>query len=218
MNGVHDLGGLQSFGHVLPEADEPLFHHDWERRVLALTLAMGASREWTIDHARAARESLPPSRYLGSSYYQIWLEGLQKLLLERDLVTPDELADGRLREPRSKPVRVLTAEQVAPALARGSPTAREPDHAARFLVGDDVRTRVLNPPTHTRLPRYCRGKRGTIVMVHGAHVFPDANACGRGEEPQWVYTVRFAAPELWGPDTTATTVHVDCWEPYLEPA
>jgi hypothetical protein len=79
-----------------------------------------------------------------------------------------------------------------------------------------VRTRIMNPTTHTRLPRYCRGKRGTITHLHGAHVFPDANVRGQGEAPQWLYTVRFEASELWGADTTATAVHVDCWEPYLE--
>ena len=105
---------------------------------------------------------------------------------------------------------------VATGLARGAPTKRARAEPALFGVGGRVRTRIVNPATHTRLPRYCRGKRGTIIAVHGAHVFPDANACGRGEAPQWLYTVRFDATELWGPDTTAAAVYVDCLEPYLE--
>ena len=216
MNGVHDMGGLQNFGPVVPERNEPLFHHPWERRVLALTLAMGAARQWNLDQFRAARERLPPAQYLASSYYQIWLEGLQKLLLERHLVTADEVADGRMREPNARTWDLLTADRVAPALARGNPTQRTIAASPRFGVGDAVRTRSVNPPTHTRLPRYCRDKRGTVVIVHGAHVFADAHARGSGEAPQWLYTVRFDAADLWGPDTTAAAVHVDCWEPYLE--
>jgi nitrile hydratase len=216
MNGVHDMGGLQDFGPVVPEADEPKFHHPWERRAFALTLAMGGTGTWNLDQTRAARESLPPAQYLASSYYQIWLEGLRALLLERGLVTTDELADGRLREPARTLPRVLTADRVASALARGSPTLRTVTGAARFRVGDRVRTRNLHPPTHTRLPRYCRGRAGTIASIHGAHVFADAHARGVGEQPQWLYTVRFAASELWGAETTANAVHVDCWESYLE--
>ncbi|MDH5338185.1 MAG: nitrile hydratase subunit beta, partial [Rubrivivax sp.] len=82
MNGVHDMGGLQGFGPVQPEADEPLFHAAWERRALGLTLAIGASGQWNIDQARHARESLPPAQYLSSSYYQIWLAALERLMLE----------------------------------------------------------------------------------------------------------------------------------------
>ena len=216
MNGVHDMGGGQNFGPVVPEADEPWFHAAWERRAFALTLAMGGARRWNLDQTRSARESLPPAQYLASSYYRIWLDGLIELMLQRGLVTREELADGRMRQPPATPFSVLVADKVAAALAQGSSTARPRAGAARFAVGTNVRTREINPPTHTRLPRYCRGKRGQIVMLHGAHVFPDANARGTGEDPQWLYTVRFDGVELWGPHTSAASVHVDCWEPYLE--
>ncbi|MEJ7670251.1 MAG: nitrile hydratase subunit beta [Casimicrobiaceae bacterium] len=216
MNGVHDMGGLQNFGPILPEQREPPFHHEWERRAFGLTLAMAGAGMWNLDQARAARESLPPARYLASSYYRIWLDALSKLMLERGLVTFEELADGRLREPPAGTRGVLTADRVASALARGSSTYRALVGSARYSVGDAVRTRVVHPQSHTRLPRYCRGKRGTVAKLHGAHVFADANARGNGEEAQWLYTVRFAASELWGPDTTAAAIHVDCWEPYLE--
>ena len=217
MNGVHDMGGMQNFGPVLSEPDEPRFHDEWERRVFSLTLAMGAVGLWNLDQSRAARESLPVAQYLTSSYYQIWLEGLGKLMLERGLVTPEELADGKMCESGATVPSVLRAERVAAALSRGKSTERPINAPRRFGIGDPVRTRLINPPGHTRLPRYCRGKPGTIVMTHGAHVFPDTNACGEGEQAQWLYTVRFAGVDLWGPDTTATAVHVDCWESYLEP-
>ncbi|MGF6543687.1 nitrile hydratase subunit beta [Paraburkholderia youngii] len=216
MNGAQDLGGMQSFGPVVPEADEPYFHADWERHVLALTIAMGATGTWNLDMSRAARESLPPAQYLSSSYYQIWFAGLCKLLVNSGLATPDEIDSGVSQHPAAPVPRVLAHDQVNQALFSGSPVTRTPPHPARFAVGDEVRTRLLNPQTHTRLPRYCRGKRGRVVAVHGAHVFPDSNAVGRGDDPQWLYTVSFDAVELWGRDTTAASVCADCWEPYLD--
>jgi nitrile hydratase len=215
MNGVHDMGGLQSFGPVVLGKDEPHFHHRWEGRVLGMVVLMGAAREWNLDQSRSARESLPPAKYLSSSYYKIWTEGLCKLMVERGLVTEEELADGRARTPAKPLANVLTADRLPAAIARGSPTQRPDSTKAGFAVGDPVRTRNLNPPTHTRLPRYCRDKPGTIVKVHGTHVFADSHALGR-EDPQWLYTVRFDAADLWGANTTASAVFVDCWEPYLE--
>ncbi|WP_341317840.1 nitrile hydratase subunit beta [Paraburkholderia sp. IMGN_8] len=216
MNGAQDLGGMQAFGPIEPEADVASFHTDWERRVMAITLAMGATGKWNIDMSRAARESLPPAQYLASSYYEIWFEGLKKLLLNTGLATAAEIETGELEFAKTPVPRVLTADQVAAVLLRGSPVDRPASADARFKVGDIVWTRQLHPCTHTRLPRYCRGKRGQIILVHGAHVFPDTNAIGLGEQPQWLYTVRFDASELWGKDTTAASVCVDCWEPYLD--
>jgi len=216
MNGVHDMGGMQDFGPVAPEADEPRFHHPWERRAFALTLAMGATGAWNLDQARRTRESLPPAQYLASSYYEIWFAGLVALMRERGLVSAAEIASGCKHEPPKSLPRRLDGDSVAAALARGASTQRPLPGTPRFALGDAVRTVNFNPPGHTRLPRYCRGKQGTIVAIHGAHVYPDANARGDGENPHWLYTVRFPARELWGPDTSATTVHVDCFEPYLE--
>ena len=218
MNGVHDMGGMHGFGPVRPEPNEPWFHAAWERRVLALTLAMGATGRWNLDMSRAARESIPPARYLASTYYEIWYEGLCRLLVAEGLATADEVRDGRLRTAPVADVQPLAASDVASRLAAGTPTARPASAPPRFAVGDTVRARAMNPPTHTRLPRYCRGRRGTIVATHGAHVFADAHASGRGEAPQWLYTVSFDARELWGDDTTASSVRVDCWESYLEKA
>jgi nitrile hydratase beta subunit len=216
MNGAQDVGGMQAFGPIQAEADGPLFHADWERRVLAITLAMGAVGKWNIDMSRAARESLPPAQYLSSSYYEIWFEGLKRLLLSTGLATAEEIGTGEAKGAAAPVPRVLMADGVAAALLRGSPVDRPATADARFNVGDGVQTRQLNPSTHTRLPRYCRGRRGRIIAVHGAHVFPDANSVGLGEQPQWLYTVCFDAAELWGADTTAASVCADCWEPYLD--
>ncbi|MFM0670393.1 nitrile hydratase subunit beta [Paraburkholderia sediminicola] len=216
MNGAQDLGGMQAFGPICPDNDISPFHADWERKVHAITLAMGAIGKWNIDMSRAARESLPPAQYLSSSYYQIWFEGLKKLILSSGLATADEIESGESRSQAVPVPRVLMAKDVSAALFRGGPVDRPAAVEAKFAVGDWVQARQINPSSHTRLPRYCRGKRGRIVAVHGTHVFPDANAIGQGEQPQWLYTVRFDSAELWGRDTTAASVCVDCWEPYLE--
>jgi nitrile hydratase len=212
-----DLGGQRGHGRVLPEAEGELFHAAWEPRALALTLAMGACGLWNIDASRAARETLP--EYANLSYYQIWLAALERLLLERHLVEADELATGRLQHAPLPVPRVLARDAVAPVLARGSPTQRNATAPARFVVGDAVRTRSGSPDHHTRLPAYVRGKRGVITRVHGTHVFADRHAHGRGEQPQWLYTVAFAATELWGGDgRSGDRISVDAWEPYLERA
>ena len=217
MNGVHDMGGLQSFGKVEPEPNEPMFHAPWEKRALGLTIAMGATGQWSIDQSRAARESLAPATYLSSSYYRIWITALENLMVERKLVTREELAEGRSRTSPVRLARTLQAKDVPAVLAKGAGTERPSQNAPRFRQGDAVRAKDWNPFTHTRLPRYCRGKRGTIVAVHGFHVYADASAQGR-DDPQWLYGVRFEGEELWGEFTTASAVYVDCWEPYLEPA
>lgn len=145
MNGVHDMGGMQCFGPVQPEADEHLFHAPWERRALALTLAVGATGLWNIDQSRSARESLPPAVYLGSSYYEIWIRALEVLLNERMLLTDDAPAVGHHGGPGRAVPRVLRASDVAPALAKGSPVDRPATAPARFRVGDRVTARNLHP-------------------------------------------------------------------------
>ena len=222
MNGVHDMGGLHGFGPVRPEADEPRFHARWERRALALTLAMGATGQWTIDMSRAARERLPAAIYLASSYYEIWIRALEQLMLERSLVGADELRDGQLRRPPVALARVLHRADVDGVLARGSPTARPAAGPARYGLGDRVRARNMHPEGHTRLPRYVRGHVGTVVHVHGAHVFADRHAVPRADggfddRPEWLYTVAFDGRELWGDSAEpGLRVSVDAWEPYLD--
>ena len=218
MNGPQDVGGRHGFGPVVPEAEDARFHAGWERQVLGVTLAAGALGHWTIDASRHARESLPPAVYYGSSYYAIWLRALERLLARAGEVSEEERVAGRALAPGRRTDRRLDAGAVAGVLARGGPTDR-PGPAAAFAIGDHVRTRNHQPAGHTRLPGYARDRVGTIVALHGPHVFPDTNAHGEGEQPQPLYTVRFAATELYGPDADpALTVSIDAWEPYLEPA
>jgi nitrile hydratase subunit beta len=212
-----DLGGQPGHGSVQPEPEGELFHAAWEPRALALTLAMGAAGSWNIDMSRSARETLPD--YAALSYYQVWLAALEKLLAERRLVSADELRAGRALHPPAPVARVLAADAVAAALAKGSPTQRPAIAPARFATGQKVRTRAHPAPHHSRLPGYAHNKRGVIEHVHGAHVFADALAQGLGEQPQWLYTVAFDGTELWGADAApGLKVAIDAWEPYLEAA
>lgn len=218
MNGPHDLGGLHGFGPVAPEPGEPYFHAEWEKRALGVTLSCGAFGAWSIDESRHARESIPPATYLSASYYEIWIRALETLLERHGFVSVAELAEGRMLEKGAEPKRVLKAEMVPAVLTRGGPCDRPLDTAPRFAAGARVRTRNLNPPTHTRLPRYARDKVGVVEAVQGAFVFPDDSAHGRGENPQWVYTVVFDGAEIWGEGAEpGLTVSIDAWESYLEP-
>jgi nitrile hydratase subunit beta len=219
MNSGHDLGGMMGFGPVAAEKDEPVFHAPWERRAFGMTLAMGATGSWSIDTSRQARESLNPAEYLNSSYYEIWIKGLTKLLLSQGLVSIHEIyGDEPIAEGR--PVKhVARAEAVPELLANGTPYTRPARAPARFEPGDPVRVRNDHPAGHTRSPRYLRGRQGTIVAVNGVFVFPDSNARGEGEDPHWCYSVRFIGRELWGREADPTlTVTADLWEPYLETA
>jgi len=200
MNAMHDLGGMDGFGPVVAERDEPPFHQPWEGRVMALARAMGFAGAWTIDEFRASIESIDPVAYLTWSYYAKWLNGLEDRVRKSNLAGP--------------PARRLTPADV-PQLKRGD-YERAAAAPARFAAGDRVRTRNLNPVTHTRLPRYARDKTGTIEAIRGCHVFPDTVAIGAGEQPQWLYTVVFAARDLWGDDADpALTVSIEAFEPYL---
>ena len=211
-----DLGGVTGRGPVNPEVEEPLFHAAWERRVLALTLAMGGTGVWNIDRSRSVRETQPDYRQL--SYYAMWLGGLERLLMSHGLVAPDELASGRSVLP-PVPLNAVPAAEVAVRLARGAPTERPALRPAAFAVGARVITTAAAAAHHTRLPGYLRGKTGVIERVHGMHVFPDANSRGLGERPDWLYTVVFAAPEVWGAAAApGDRISCDAWEPYLEAA
>jgi nitrile hydratase len=218
MDGAHDMGGVTWSGPVQPEPNEPVFHEEWERRAFALTVAMARPGGWNIDMSRFARENRPPEDYLSKSYYQIWLAGLERLMLDRGLVASEEIEAGQSLHPAKSVARTLSPGGVAAMLHRGGPTEREPKGPARFAVGDRVRTKMIHPPTHTRLPRYVRGRVGTVEMLHGVHVFPDSNSLGE-ENPQRLYTVTFDGRELWGADGDASVkTSVDAWESYLEPA
>ncbi|NND49020.1 MAG: nitrile hydratase subunit beta [Rhizobiales bacterium] len=216
MNGGHDLGGMHGLGPINPEpeAAEPVFHAEWERRAFAVTLACGMLGEWNIDSARHARERQHPADYINNSYYQNWLAGLETLLLDAGLVSESELASGKAEG--SSPKRAPSADEVAAIISDGDPARLNIDKQPGFSIGDQVRVSNNHPLTHTRAPRYVRGRIGIIDRLHGVHVFPDQNALGnRVGEP--LYSVRFEAHELWGNAAVhRDATYIDLWEPYLE--
>ena len=217
-NTIHDMGGMHGFGPVEPEANEPVFHAEWEGRVLALQRSMGFARLWTIDGGRASLETLPPVDYLRSSYYRRWFLGLEKRLVAHGLVGDDEIAAGKSLRPGRGLNRKLTLHDVPNTTKRGN-FERPAPAPARYKAGDRVHTRNVNPETHTRLPRYARGKLGIVEAVRGCHVYPDTAAIGAGDHPQWLYTVVFSGRELWGEEADPSiSVSIEAFEPYLEPA
>jgi nitrile hydratase len=216
-NSIHDMGGMHGFGPVEAEANEPVFHEKWEGRVLAMQRAMGRTGLWTIDGGRASLENLPPVTYLSSSYYARWFRGLERRVVAHGLVGEDEIAAGRALRPGIRLNRKLTVEDAKKPLWGNF--ERPAPGPARFKEGERVRTANINPTTHTRLPRYARGKVGTVEAVRGCHVFPDTAAIGAGDNPQWLYTVVFSARELWGDAADPkVTLSIEAFEPYLTPA
>lgn len=216
MNGAHDMGGTHGFGPIVQEPDEPYFHARWEARAFALNLASGGGR-WNLDGSRFARENTPPADYLARSYYEMWAYGLEKLVVETGMVTQTELAAARSGEHFERVQEPsFTADRVAPAMRAGGAARVDADVEPKFRVGQQVRAHVDAPPTHTRCPRYVRGRAGVVDRDHGVFVFPDTNAHGLGPKPQHVYAVRFEADELWGTASQGGAVFVDLWDDYLE--
>ena len=219
MNGVHDMGGMHGMGPIQQEKNEPVFHARWEARVFALNRAVGSWGKWNIDASRHQKELIPASEYLRASYYEKFLIGMSELLIKSGLVTAAEVQSGKPARGSKKASPALTADKVPLLVANGVPAKRNTPAAPAFRVGQRVRARNINPTGHTRLPRYARGKLGTIERDHGVFVLPDTNAHFLGEKPQHVYSVRFAARELWGEQAKPKdTVVVAMWDDYLEPA
>jgi nitrile hydratase len=213
------MGGFQDTGPIHYEPDEPVFHDDWERRLYALTRVTRLGPKWNIHMSRYTMESLPPEQYLGVSYYQRWLLGFEKRLVASGVISAEELADGKPR-PGGTPSPKMTADEIR---AKTGPwRAPQPEHsdlAPRFKPGDSVVARNINPRGHTRLPRYARGRRGVVERDLGVQALPDSWVASMDPKPQHVYSVRFAAQELWGAEASPRDcVYLDMWDDYLDPA
>ena len=227
MTRIHDMGGRFGDGPVPREDDESrIFAKDWHGRALALTVAAGALGKWNIDASRHVKECLPPADYARFGYYEKWLAGLANLLVEHGIASPEEIAAGRSDAPAPDDLvaRRLDAARVKAALRSGGPSARDSRNGPAFATGVQVRTSAIagnrtRNGGHTRLPAYAADRVGTIVLHHGAHVFPDSNAHFNGEAPQHLYTVSFAAGDLWQhAESPHDEVRLDLWEDYLERA
>ncbi|MDE8559313.1 nitrile hydratase subunit beta [Pantoea vagans] len=217
MNGIHDLGGMHGMGAVITEENEPPFHHEWERRTFSLFASLFVGGHFNVDMFRHAIERMNPAHYLEESYYEHWMHAFETLLLEKGVITPEELAGIQKPVKASDDVSVLHQNMVQAVIMTGASARVDTDMPASFRAGDRVRAKNINPAGHTRLPRYVRGKTGTIVIDHGVFITPDTVAHGLGDHPQHVYSVSFDAIELWGKNAPAKdTVRIDLWDDYLE--
>jgi len=203
-------------GPVQPEKNEPVFHALWEGRMYAMWMAVPG--DWSISADRYQKELIPPADYLRMTYYEKILTGLVDLMVKTKMVTHAEIQSGKPSASIGQPVHVLKASEVASVVAKGLPSTRNVAATPRFQAGQRVRARNINPMGHTRLPRYARGRVGTIEHDHGVFVFSDTDAHGLGEKPQHVYSVRFLARDLWGEQAHVNdSLYVDLWDDHLEP-
>jgi nitrile hydratase subunit beta len=185
--------------------------------VLGMARAMSRPADWSIDWFRHCRELIDPVDYLSRAYYDQWLQTYAAMMVNSGVATVEELASGRASTGAPDLPPPMAAAAVAAAARAVTRFDREGAWGA-FAVGDAVRTKDHGVPGHTRLPAYARGRNGRIAARHGAHVLPDANACGQARaEP--LYSVAFDAAELWAEARgRRERVFLDLWESYLEPA
>ena len=218
MNGIHDMGGMQDMGPIAYVGSEPVFHETWEGRIYAISYAVQGTGKLRLG-LRPPMEDIPPADYLRMSYYERWITSVTERLVASDLMTRAELASGR-RDAGSARTDIALAPAVAVAAQFKVPaTRRDVPAVAHFHAGQRVRARNFHPVTHTRMPRYVRGKFGTIERDHGVFVFADTSVYSGGEKPQHIYSVRFAARELWGEQAPQQdSVYLDLYDDYLEPA
>ena len=214
MNGIHDMGGMQGLGELRYEETEPIFHESWEGRIPAMMSALGV-----FDGFRVPIESIPAADYLRMSYYERWLVALNEQIIKYELATRTEIERGRPDPGSVKATPELTPAEAREFLFRTSQSELEIEVAARFQVGDRVRGRNIHPTTHTRMPRYTRGKTGIVDRDRGVFALPDNEVYNLDPNPQHVYLIRFTARELWGEEAPAhDSLYIDMWDDYLEPA
>lgn len=218
MNGIHDMGGMQDMGAIEYAKSEPVFHEAWEGRVHAMSFAVQGTGKLRLG-LRPPMEAIPPGEYLRMSYYERWITAVTERLVASGLVTRAEIASGRPDAATGKADIALSPAAAVAELFKIPATRRNLPVAAHFQVGQRVRARNIHPVTHTRLPRYARGKVGKIERDYGVFVFADTSVYSAGEKPQHLYSVRFSARELWGDQMPVQdSVHLDLYDDYLEPA
>ena len=218
-NSVHDMGGMHGFGPVPREDNEPVFHEEWQGRTLGLMMTLAGHLKGNIDNSRSQSEKMSPAEYLSLPYYARWFVRLERNCLANDLVTMRDLSalwngDDIAANQDARPI---SGEDFKRYFTSGRSYALEVQTPPQFKVGDAVRAKNMHPKDHTRLPRYARGRLGTVIAEHGGQIYPDTNANFEGVGPERLYTVRFQATELWGAAANPNdTVCIDLWEPYLE--
>jgi len=216
MDGIHDMGGMQGFGPVEQEDNEPVFHTDWEARMYGISASRIPSSELTLDRGRFFIECIAPADYLSMAYYSKWYLEAAVDIVSGGLATVGELASGKAETIPEHSEEPLSPEAVRKVFGSRDITEMPAERPAQYGAGDTVRARLMAPTGHTRLPRYIRGHSGRIHACYGWHILPDANAHGdRRGEP--LYSVAFRASDLWPEDGAENDyVYIDLWESYLE--
>jgi nitrile hydratase len=212
------MGGTEGWGPTHPpRGAERVFEEPWQGRAFAVTLLSQRVAGHNVDSMRHALESLDRAAYLDDGYFGRWLNAAERMLTQSAILAPGAI-DARARNLRGEHVEEPAIPE--PAKPDYAPTApgslRIVDVEPAFDVGERVRAKDMSPAGHTRLARYVRGHTGVVELIQPAAVLPDTHAHFLGENPQYVYTVRFESPELWGPDTEPFTVTVELFESYLE--
>jgi nitrile hydratase subunit beta len=216
MNGIHDMGGMQDMGAIRYAKTEPVFHAAWEGRIYAMSNAVQGTGKLKLG-LRPPMENIPPLEYLRISYYEKFYVSITERLIASGLLTRAELEHGTTESGSEKSDLALSPSAAVAAMMKNPPTRRDLPVPARFQAGALVRARNFHPTTHTRLPRYIRGKSGKIVRDHGVFVFSDTSVYSQGEKPQHIYSVRFAAREVWGEQAASQdSVYLDLFDDYLE--
>ncbi|MDE0746085.1 MAG: nitrile hydratase subunit beta [SAR202 cluster bacterium] len=214
MNSIHDMGGMHGFGPIVVEVDEPVFHEEWEGRAYALSIGWFPAsqyKEW--GGFRHNLEKIPPKDYLNMSYYERWFFVNEQKAMQLGLVTEEELNNGN-----ADPNYLMPTLEPHPDSSLG-PGRLDLEINAKFENGGVVRAKEINGRAHNRLPRYVRGKTGTIISDNGIYALQDTNEKDEQpyDDPQHVYTVRFSSEELWGNASHGNDfIYLDLWESYLE--
>ncbi|MBP1154082.1 MULTISPECIES: nitrile hydratase subunit beta [unclassified Paenibacillus] len=221
MNGVHDMGGMQGFGPVIREENEPVFHADWEKKMRAMMVCLDKNKVIKLDEVRYAIERVRPDYYLASSYYERWLIGLMILLLEKNVLNDDETREIR---------KIFSIDDQADLLGaftqlkyvqdkEGITPEQTPEPSPKFKPGDKILTKMIHSKAHIRLPGYAKGKYGVVKGIYGNYKLPESNVYSDQPYKEPVYVVEFNASELWGPHAPGKDkVLIDLWESYLDPA
>jgi nitrile hydratase subunit beta len=218
VDGIADMGGTPGWGSMHPpRRDEPVFKEPWEPRAFALAIFSNRVSGGNLDSFRHALERLDRAHYIDDGYYGRWLNAGELRLIDSAILAPGAI-DARARNLRGEHVEEPPIPE--PAKPDYAPTAegtlRSLDTAPAFAVGERVRAKDMSVPGHTRLPRYVRGHVGVVDIIQPAGVLPDSNAHFLGENPQYVYSVRFDSRDVWGVDAESFELTIELFESYLE--
>lgn len=226
---MHDVGGTDGLGPIKIEENEPVFHKEWEARMRGVdALVTKKLRLYNVDETRHAIERMNPIYYLGSSYYQIWLLRMEALLIEKGVVTKEEIL-GKMKElyPSHPPSHLEPYRELVPYISSaqrkkvipgmtGVQSKDEPVEP-KYAPGTCVRVKVSSPLGHTRVPRYVRGREGVIKKIHGNYHIPDLKVDQGILVYQPVYLVCFEAQDLWGEDASPNDkLYIEMYEDYIE--